>query len=110
LFDFLSCFPFRQFYSDPVNQQLTYLLKLLRLYKLFYLLDAGNFKSLVKQYYEGKLRRVIKNPNLKFDQLRDNNNIMRQIMINYAFRVLRLVIVIFSISYFIGTLWYIFTW
>ena len=31
-------------------------------------------------------------------------------MINYAFRVLRLVIVIFSISYFIGTLWYIFTW
>lgn len=31
-------------------------------------------------------------------------------MINYAFRVFKLVVIIFSISYFIGTLWYIFTW
>jgi hypothetical protein len=31
-------------------------------------------------------------------------------MINYAFRVVRLVIIIFSISYFIGTLWYILVW
>ncbi len=29
---------------------------------------------------------------------------------SYAFRVSRLVIIIFSFSYFIGTLWYIFTW
>lgn len=35
---------------------------------------------------------------------------MLQIMINYAFRVFKLVVIIFSISYFIGTLWYIFTW
>lgn len=35
---------------------------------------------------------------------------MRQIMLNYAFRIFRLIIIICSISYFIGTLWYIFTW
>ncbi len=29
---------------------------------------------------------------------------------SYAFRVLRLIIIIFSISYFIATLWYIYTW
>ncbi len=40
----------------------------------------------------------------------DHNYIMRQIVITYAFRVGRLVIIIFSFSYFIGTLWYIFTW
>ena len=35
---------------------------------------------------------------------------MKQIMLNYAFRIMKLVIIIFSISYFIGTLWYIFVW
>jgi hypothetical protein len=37
----------------------------------------------------------------------DHNYIMRQIVMSYAFRVTRLVIIIFSFSYFIGTLWYI---
>lgn len=45
-----------------------------------------------------------------FATLEDHNYIMRQIIISYAFRVLRLIIIIFSISYFIGTLWYIYTW
>jgi hypothetical protein len=40
----------------------------------------------------------------------DHNYIMRQIVMSYAFRVTRLVIIIFSFSYFIGTLWYIYTW
>ena len=40
----------------------------------------------------------------------DHNYIMRQIVMNYAFRVIRIVLIIFSISYFIGTAFYIFTW
>jgi len=44
------------------------------------------------------------------DSKEDHNYIMRQIIMNYAFRVLRLIVIIFSISYFIATLWYIFTW
>lgn len=40
----------------------------------------------------------------------DHNFIMRQIVMSYAFRVVRIIIIIFSISYFIGTLWYIYTW
>lgn len=47
---------------------------------------------------------------VSFATREDHNYIMRQIIISYAFRVLRLVIIIFSISYFIGTLWYIYTW
>ena len=31
-------------------------------------------------------------------------------MLTYAFRVVRIIIIIFSVSYFIGTLWYIYTW
>ena len=44
------------------------------------------------------------------DTLEDHNYILRQIMMSYAFRVLRLIIIIFSVSYFIATLWYIYTW
>lgn len=39
----------------------------------------------------------------------DNNKIMAQIKINYIFKVFRLVIIIFTISYFIGTLFYVFS-
>jgi hypothetical protein len=34
---------------------------------------------------------------------------MSQIKINYVFKVFRLVIIIFTISYFIGTLFYLFS-
>eukprot|EP00347_Sterkiella_histriomuscorum_P018178 403346494 len=110
IFDMLSVIPFRYFINDSETRQLFTLFKILRLPKLFLLLDSRNFKQIVKTYYDGKLNRVLKNASMKHDQLQDNNNIMLQIMINYAFRVFRLVVVIFSISYFIGTLWYIFTW
>ena len=39
----------------------------------------------------------------------DNNKIMQQIKINYVFKVFRLVIIIFTISYFIGTLFYMYS-
>lgn len=42
--------------------------------------------------------------------LTDHNNIMRQIMLGYITRVLRMILIIFTVSYFIGTLWYIFCW
>jgi uncharacterized membrane protein YphA (DoxX/SURF4 family) len=35
---------------------------------------------------------------------------MKQIMLGYFFRVVRMILVIFTISYFIGTLWFIFCW
>jgi hypothetical protein len=93
---------------------LLHLFKLLRLQKVFQLLEPRQFNNLIKQYYSAKLKRTLQsfedtgrftNPTRE-----DHNYIMRQIIISYAFRVLRLVIIIFSISYFIGTLWYIFTW
>jgi len=31
-------------------------------------------------------------------------------MLGYAFRVIRMILIIFTLSYFIGTLWYIFCW
>lgn len=38
----------------------------------------------------------------------DNNNIAKLIIINFMFRIVKLIIIIFNISYFLGFLWYIF--
>lgn len=40
----------------------------------------------------------------------DHNKIMRQIMLGYFFRIVRMVLVIFTISYFFGTLFFIACW
>jgi hypothetical protein len=35
---------------------------------------------------------------------------MRRIMLGYIFRVLRMILIIFTVSYFVGTLFYIICW
>ena len=55
-----------------------------------------------------KLQR--KEPAVKALSRVDKNFIMRQIVMNYAFRVTRLIIIVFSISYFLSIFWYIFVW
>jgi hypothetical protein len=73
----LSVIPFRYLISNEESRQLSSLFKILRLPKLFLLLDTKNFNHIVKTYYNNKLERVLKNPSRKHDQLEDNNNIMR---------------------------------
>jgi hypothetical protein len=84
------------------------LLNLFRLKKLFMLLNARNFNNIVKKYYSYRLEKVIKDITLQSDKYKDNNKIMAQMLINYAFKIFRLILIIFTISYFIGTMWYIF--
>lgn len=48
--------------KDPETKQLMRLFKLLRLPKLFLILDSRNFNAVVKAYYENRLKRVIKDP------------------------------------------------
>lgn len=86
------------------------LFKLLRLPRLFHMIDPKQFNELVKTYYQNRLKRVMKNDDFKSEQLTDHNKIMTQIMLGYFFRVVRMIMVIFTVSYFIGTLWFIFCW
>lgn len=113
--------PFRFFIAEESGSieeqewlQLLHLFKILRLQKVFLLLDPRQFNNLIKQYYKSKMMRYLKHleqtQTPSFTRVEDHNYIMRQIVMNYAFRVLRIVIVIFSISYFIGTLFYIIVW
>lgn len=41
------------------------------------------------------------------DQKKDNNKIMLQLKIMYGFRVFRSILMMFLLSYFLGTLWFI---
>ena len=83
--------------------------------KIFQLLEPRQFNNLIKEYYRNKLKRKLaslkeEGKKISADSKTDHNYIMRQIVMSYAFRVCRLIIIIFSFSYFIGTLWYIYTW
>jgi hypothetical protein len=70
--------PFRLFFSKQTEtQQLLQLFKLLRLPRLFQLIDPKQFTTLIKEYYNAKLKRIIKADEFKNEQLTDHNNIMR---------------------------------
>ena len=53
---------------------------------------------------------MIETREAKAEALTDYNNIMRRIMLGYILRVLRMILIIFTVSYFVGTLFYIICW
>jgi hypothetical protein len=64
---------------------------------------------MVKSIFRRRLQSVIRNESKQKESNVDNNKIMLQIKIMYAFRVLRLIVTILILSYFLGTLWFIFS-
>jgi len=71
------------------------------------LLDVSTFKGIIIKYYQFKINRLATKPEGMDDRV-DNNKILNQILAVYVYRIVRLVLVIFTISYFVGTLWFIF--
>lgn len=111
IFDLLTVVPFRYFMQNNTEAaQLVQLFKLLRLPRLFAMIEPKQFNNLVKAYYHNQLKRVMSNDDYKSEQLTDHNKIMRQIMLGYFFRIVRMVLVIFTISYFFGTIFFIVAW
>ena len=63
----------------------------------------------VKLIYEEKIKKLIQEDPVMAENIAiDNNNIAKLIIINFMFRIVKLIIIIFNISYFLGFLWYIF--
>ena len=66
--------------------------------------------EVINSYYQKKLDNIIENnPELAEDTNVDNNNISFLITLNSLFRILKLVIIILNISYFLGFFWFILT-
>ena len=63
----------------------------------------------IKDLFKARLQRIIDDePELADNSDLDNNNIMTILMIYYFFKTFKLIVVIVTISYFMGMLWYIF--
>lgn len=92
------------------TQQLLFLIKFLRIMKLFQLVHLRNFWNILKFIYSRKFKSILKSNNLRHNMKMDNNQIMKQIVIKYVIRVIRLIAILFILSYFIGTIWYIIVW
>jgi hypothetical protein len=113
LFDLLATMPFRHMVflgTDEISRnrnQLLFLFKFLRWPKLMILFDPKNFHMLVKGLFKIELDRVNRNENQMRDQKKDNNKIMLQLKIMYGYRVLRSILMILLLSYFMGTIWFI---
>lgn len=56
------------------------------------------------------MERIIEDPALANQDTKDNNKIMTLILVFYIFRVMRLVLIIIIISYFLGSFWYFISW
>lgn len=86
-----------------------YIIKIVRIQKGYHLLSSNTFMRQVKMLFSKNLERIIQNePELAENSDLDNNNIMLILMISYFFKTFKLVIIILTVSYFIGMVWYIY--
>ena len=72
------------------------------------MLDTAKFMKQVKHFFEGRLQQICQNPDLAEDMDLDQNKIMTIIIVGYIFKIFKLVVIIFQVSYFLGILFYIY--
>ena len=76
--------------------------------KGYVLFDVSDIMGNINGYYRWRIQERIKTDHvLGEDMLNDNNNIEFLIKLGYFFKTLKLVLVILTISYFVGILWLI---
>lgn len=86
--DFIATFPFDQLFGGGVYARL---IRLARLSKLVKILDTGRIKRLVKSY---------------FDQSTRADRLQAQYIFMYSYKIFRLIIIVFMITYFIACFWW----
>lgn len=108
IFDYIAWFPFDLFLDQTspfwaFYSRILRLLKLFRLPRLTQLLDVEKCKSLLNEYYGKRLQEAV---------LRNDNEfyfpIMRVIIAVNIYNLFSIIIIIFTISYFLGIFWLIF--
>ena len=79
------------------------LFKLLRVPRLFELLNVDRFKQSINDYYNKKLEE-----NVRKGIEGEHYPILKALMLVQVYKIFRLVIIIFTSSYFLGILWHIY--
>jgi hypothetical protein len=88
--DFIAIIPFTNIFHFE-NVCYLFLVKCIRLYEAFEILDVGNFKKTLKRIYKKDHDKVC-NSDMKDDKITDHNFVIEQFLINYAFISMRLCI------------------
>ena len=110
-FDLLAIIPFASLLvdgntstTDPKkdNARLFRLIKLLRVPRLFELLNVDRFKKYIKDYYNNRLQESVSN-----NEETENYPILRAIMYVQLYKVVRLAAIIITSSFFLGIMWHI---
>ena len=107
ILDLIPLIPFHHVFEGD-NIKLFYSTKILRLSKGFFLLGSNQAIRQVKLIFHRRLLNLIKNdPDLASNMEIDNNNIKLIIIFSYGVKIFKVVVVIMTLGYFLGILWYI---
>ena len=93
LIDFVSVFPFEYIFTGLGKQ--TKLFRLARLPRLLKLIDISRFNKMIKSLMNNSSR---------------DERIVAQYMMLYIFKIFRLIIIAMIITYFIGCIWFYFSY
>ena len=112
--DLLCLIPFNfiSMLKDVENKEdlkFFFLIKILRLKQGDLIFNERQIKSYVKQLLAKRLTNLIKNkPHLANDQLNDNSKISALIIIKHVISIVKMFILIMTLSYFVGIFWLVF--
>ena len=102
-FDLIAWIPFDLFVTmDEVH--LLRIIKMLRISRLFELLDVEKFKGLLDNFYERQLNEAVKRENFTY-----HYPILKKVKYVYSYRIIQILVISLGSSYFLGLLWRIFT-
>lgn len=88
--DLASIFPFQLFFKDDKSSKAVKLARLARLPRLGKLIDVSKIKKLLRS----------------FGEQNNDKQILKQYLQLYAYKVFRLIILAFTITYFLGCTWF----
>jgi len=89
--------------APQVRNRLLRCIKMLRIPRLFALLNVDRIKQSINDFYNKRLNHAVQN-NIETE----GYPILRALMLVQLYKIFRLVILIFASSYFVGIFWHIF--
>lgn len=107
MLDFMQVMPIEILYDTRYNQYF-YIIKVLRLEQGAALLSTNSFMKMVKMVFNKRLESMVSNKKYSNNNEVDNNNISKLLMIANFFKVAKLVIFMYILSYLMGMSWYIY--
>jgi len=111
LYDIIPLIPFNFFLDNSQFKfyRLFFCIKVLRVKTGFDSFNIGKIYTDVRDYYKYRIENRIKNhPEIATDMINNHTDIDTQMIIGYLLKSLKLVIIIFNLSFFLGMFWLIY--